>query len=437
MKSRTYLQLLAPQLLVGASSAWLFAWSHDENAPVIPRQTNAVKNYLEGRSPAPEPTNPPVAVREPRRDNNHLLKRATETCGFRNGNKDLPLECGSGLYCFKDPAISMIDCCRSADVQDCTAAVTCLDRTQSNLWTGGNTWLCDDLEFPACVTLRYGPGTYSGYSWIACGRTADDFGTAYFETTDLVFTDPVETLVVPDPVTITITPTIEPSTSSTSSSSSTSSTAPAAATAEASSVPIGPIVGGAVGGVALIALIGFGIFFLVFRRRRQDPDVQAQQIQPQPVVSQVAQTPTPGPGPSSPSSPVSGIAANAGDIKGGYFQSTYGASPPMSPVPPYSSSPPPMQGAVSPMSMSAMTTSQFAVPTPSNGSQSPQPQMGLGVQGMQGQPQQQQQQQYYQPQPQPQQQQQQQTNQGYAYHQYGQAAELDTARGDGEVRELA
>lgn len=90
MKTQVYFQLLAPQLFLGASSAWLFAWSHDENAPVLPRQTGVLRNRLEGRSPAPEPTSPPPAFKAPRKDSRVLKRASQETCGFRNGNPSEP-----------------------------------------------------------------------------------------------------------------------------------------------------------------------------------------------------------------------------------------------------------------------------------------------------------------------------------------------------------
>lgn len=61
-----------------------------------------------------------------------------------------------------------------------------------------------------------------------------------------------------------------------------------------SPTPVGPIVGGVIGGVAVIALIGFGIWFILRRKRNQPPapPVQPQQppmeYQPQP---QYQQTP--------------------------------------------------------------------------------------------------------------------------------------------------
>ncbi|KAM7208194.1 hypothetical protein V8F20_001474 [Naviculisporaceae sp. PSN 640] len=428
MKSQVYLQLLAPQLFIGASSAWLFAWSRSEGSPVLPRQTDTVK-HVQARLPAPEPTSPPVPFKAPRKDA-RLLKRDVSTCGYRDGNENLPLECGAGYYCFHNHASSLMDCCSSADVQDCTPAVTCLDRTQSKLWNGGrDTWLCDDPTYPSCVTLRYGPGSYSGYTWIACGRTADDSGTAYWEPLSFDTFTSEEPIIPPPPRTITVTQPDDPDITTPVTPPTPPPADPAAASSNnSSSVPIGPIVGGAVGGVAVIALIGFGIFFLVFKKKRQD-NVQPQNIQPQPVVSQV---PSPGPGgPFSPTPPVGGATAtNTQDLKGYYHPSNVpvagyinGASPPTSPVPPYTStpSPNPMQGAVSPMSMSAVTNSQYGPPTGAGGS----PQPGLGVMQQQQQPGQ-----FYTQQTQPPQQQ-----QGYFYP-HGQAAELDTARGDGEVREL-
>lgn len=85
MKSQV-IQLLAPQLFIGASSATLFAWSRNEGSPVLPRQTETANEHIQARVAAPEPTSPPVPLKAPRKDT-RLLKRDTSICGYKNGNK--------------------------------------------------------------------------------------------------------------------------------------------------------------------------------------------------------------------------------------------------------------------------------------------------------------------------------------------------------------
>jgi len=218
-----------------------------------------------------------------------------------------------------------------------------------------------ESDAPSCVTRRYLTGDYSGYTWIACGVTGNDLGTAYYTPTDDVTT----VTRTKDGITVVKHESTSGLSSATTATSSSLITSPAQPPpSQDSSVPIGAIVGGALGGLAVIALIAFGVFYICIQNKRgkQEPQPvvgggQPGPIQPQPIPVQ--------------------------DTKVNYYQSTM-ASPPTSPVPPYS--PPLHSGAISPVS--AVTNVGYAPPPP-----------------------------------QPQQQ--------YFAH-----AELDTVRGDGQVHQL-
>lgn len=130
-------------------------------------------------------------------------------------------------------------------------------------------------------------------------------------------------------------------------------------------MPIGAIIGGALGGLAVIALIGFGIFFICMQNKRQNQEAQPAFGGGQAGPTQTYPVPVP-----------------VQETKVNYYQPPPMVSHPTSPVPPYS--PPQYAGEISPMP--GVTNVAVA--------QSP---------------------------PQPQ----------YFAH-----AELDTVRGDGQVREL-
>lgn len=107
-------------------------------------------------------------------------------------------------------------------------------------------------------------------------------------------------------------------TTHTRASNAASTTTGSAATSKGSSVPIGPIVGGVVGGVAVIALFALGLVFLLRRRRRSpgpngDPSAQNAAVNqsgdnpPQPAMQQQYQQPYFQP----PADPATGYAAVA------------------------------------------------------------------------------------------------------------------------------
>lgn len=305
-------------------------------------------------------------------------------------------------------------------------------------------------DYPHCMTHIY-QDQQSGYTLFGCGVAA---------ATDKIWYSPLDgpsSSTSSSTTSEESTSTTETSTSASASESETEtassapSPTPGPAQSGGSSTPVGPIVGGVIGGVAVLALIGLGIWAI---KRHSDKN---KQINPDPSAAAAAgnipphqQQPPNGPnGPNGPASPASPYDNNSMS-QPPYYTGAAAFDPRASVAkPPVGQTPPggsydPMTGAYIPPSVNGDHTTVSGSPPPGSpplhtgyqGTPSPPPGQG-------GYPQygQQQQQQYGQPQ-----QQHQQGGFGYAQHpgqqqpqaagQQGYTAELPVDRGDGEVREL-
>ncbi|KAJ0304206.1 hypothetical protein COL5a_005340 [Colletotrichum fioriniae] len=113
-----------------------------------------------------------------------------------------------------------------------------------------------------------------------------------------------------------------------------------------SSTPVGAIVGGVIGGIAVLALIGFGIFFILRKKKKtqqpqpgpgsqgQPPMMSQQQQQHQPPPMGYAPAPQGSPAPYGAQTQTQSYYEPKYDGQGGYPQQNYGSTPP----------PPPQQG---------------------------------------------------------------------------------------------
>ncbi|KAK4219443.1 hypothetical protein QBC37DRAFT_135895 [Rhypophila decipiens] len=412
---------------------------------------------------APAPTSPPVlpaGALEGRGVNNN-------TCGYLNGIGTSSMWCPTSQFCAVNEVNSHVGCCDDT-ATNCNVWTTCLKSADASKFTTDNglTLWCGFTDYPNCLTHIYAGDVAEGYTLLGCGvaqGTDKIYYTAFDESSSASSSSPSSTDT-----------SATKSESSSSSSTRTGLLGPGAtntppvtqSSGGGSSTPLGAIIGGAVGGVAALALIGFGIFFLVRQNNKRKANIA-------PATAAAAAPPSgpgspggPGPDPASPAGTTPAMAQHghqsyydptgAGfahlDPRASIAKPPYGfdqgVSPPASPPPPgqspgavYSNtpSPPPGQpgypqqgygqqqaGAYSPQGQYPPQTAAYAQP----GQYSPQQQQqqpGQGFPFAQGQPQQQQlpYQAYNQHQPQQQQQQQQFVH------------ELPTQRGDGEVRELA
>lgn len=200
------------------------------------------------------------------------------------------------------------------------------------------------LEYPFCVTVLSTPSgsTLTGF---VCGNNVFR-GTQYITET-------------PQFALATLT-TSTPTPSPTSSSTTTTTIAPTPTPVE-SQAPVGAIVGGAIGGFAVLALIGFAIFFIIIRAKRRNHAPQREEI-PQPSVAEKAQYAS---NPQSPSLP-------------GYdFRSSMANAP--QPQPYVHHQPAPASGASSPqLGQHSYAGTSDRLPSPTSAMQMQHPTAGAG-----------------------------------------------------------
>ncbi|KAH8649963.1 hypothetical protein BX600DRAFT_517186 [Xylariales sp. PMI_506] len=235
-----------------------------------------------------------------RRDSSELdvLLAPDNTCGYASGRSgaiysclDTTARCGlitalSALACFTGSVYYYSKNC--ADAQAVSTSI-CDIYCQQDI----NTLKCTDATAPYCGTLTY--MSTIGITGFYCDSISASIPigllTTYsgekahtFEMTSFFYADPLDSS------------TIDSSSSTTTTvSSSTTTNQSATSTGEPSSgPPVGAIVGGTVGGVAIIALVGFGVWFV--KRRNKKPDHGSSSAHVQPSFAQVQ----PGSDPSAP-----------------------------------------------------------------------------------------------------------------------------------------
>ncbi|KAL8392738.1 hypothetical protein RB595_002795 [Gaeumannomyces hyphopodioides] len=458
--------------------ARMLRWEADPNDAhwLPPRETMAVQALLGGGGVSPMPTAPPLL---PPRELLDKRSGTNNTCAFVSGSVDVPLYCATSSGCVLHSQRKAFGCCpdrASKSNQYCEAWTTCLHSSEGTRLdvqnTDGATMWCGNSIYPSCVKHTFADSSLLGYSLWGCGRIA---------TTDLVLRSATDASSTTGggggkPTTSRTTTNVIQGVGTDGPQGATSTPGGGGGSGQTQDSqggpPLGAIIGGAVGGFAALAILGFAIFFLVRRSRRTGAA--------HPVLNQQNGAPGgggggdpaspggPAPVPGSPGhpqqqgyppqmteqqgqqgqygfAPVVGADPRASMAKPPYSvtNSVYdpaGMSPPHSPAPTYHngvgvdptpSPPPPSQSPVgqSPQSFGAA----WAMPPPPPQQQ----QQQQGSPGYQQHPQQQHPQQHppqqFNAMPPPggyqQPQQFQQPHQGYA--------ELPTGRGDRELRELA
>ncbi|KAK1729926.1 hypothetical protein CaCOL14_003962 [Colletotrichum acutatum] len=426
-------------LYLGVESKAL-RWQDDTPSWSPPRQTIAAMNMEElGFSPKP------TAAPEPGNVDLKLAKRVRgdDTCGYISGEATNSIYCGTGS-CVINSFYSVVGCCSSSSVTDCTTiATSCLPSRSASRASSGDTrmQLCTASERPECATYIYSGSLFNRYTLYACAAT---------EEVIVVYANPTDSSVTQESTTAPATTSLRNIASTTASSAATTSTSSGGGGGGGggSSTPVGAIVGGVVGGVAAIALIVFGIIFLLRKKKKDTNNVNNNNNQathqsyvgpPPPNQGQPQMYQQPGPPAQQPSpqgyppqqqqgqypqgfTPVdnnnrqSMMKQHYDVTTGSYDQSNNGVSPPSSP-PPMSPSPTYQSG------VPQYVPSQNSV-SPTQGTYPPQQQQPPQQQGgyynapppAQGQP------------PAPQQ---------HQHQQPGFASELPAHRGDNELRELA
>ncbi|KAK4225956.1 hypothetical protein QBC38DRAFT_481708 [Podospora fimiseda] len=418
---------MAPQRLnwLVAASAWLpMAYSSIAGTDAGGISTSPAKTLDAFRqndiraAPAPTPA--------PRYDARGLLKRqdGVKTCGYVNGARDEGYVCvHSEAVCIVNNQASAIGCCAKTDCNIWTACLPYLSSRQSSTLNMDVTRYCSEASAPYCATMIYADPEWLGYTVPTCYSEpttlliyASAFGAGGNTVTNVV-TTPV---LIPTPGTST-------GTRSTPTGTTDRGGVGIQPDEKKESVPLGPIIGGVVGGLIFLAGVAVILFFVLRRKPKKAPV-------PVPAPVQVQQVPVaPGPG----FSPYLNQAAamppkdNMTTAPNAQFLGTYpqvdnrpnsmlkpGFDNTVSPVPsPGPGSPPPMYN--TPQPVSPQFTGQTAVPaqpvSPQFTGQTASPVQPYAPQGQQPYGQQPPQQQQHAP--------------------AGFVAELSTQKGDGQVHE--
>ncbi|KAL2134481.1 hypothetical protein VTI74DRAFT_11664 [Chaetomium olivicolor] len=322
-----------------------------------------------------------------------LAKRATNTCGYKylDGDSASAYVCAnSRAQCLYNTVASAVGCCLTTD---CNIYTACLPYISSNARSTLNmdrTRYCSDPAFPSCAALVYADptGTLSGYTIPSCDTVATTYkfyqlspGASSQKSSSTPRTTPART--TSSRTTSSGVSSADSSDDSDSSSTSsvddesntqmpagtTTTSAPVPPPAgESSSTPVGPIVGGVVGGVAALGLIGLGIFFLVRRKNQKDAPPSPPANAAAAPVSGPGFMPPPGQGPSPNQSPPPNMSPTPGAPGAAAF------------APHYTMMKPPMATTVSPMQgppMTPVTVSPTGSPSPQTYHPSMQPGMGM------------------------------------------------------------
>ncbi|KAH7039830.1 uncharacterized protein B0I36DRAFT_378938 [Microdochium trichocladiopsis] len=274
-----------------AAAAMLSQGAEASFEPRVPKQTADVVATAVLSQTTPAPEGPPALMyaRAAGTFTGTLLLAPDNVCGYVSGDASRPWSCDATDKCgFATVNGGWAACCKGLSCS--ISQVACVDRAAvstaslcgSSCLSDPGTRKCTVSTLPYCGTLTFFDGivdyqcvatnsstfaqvelTYAGQENFASGATAYMMTTVVFEA-QTTFTLSSSSS------------TSSTSTISTPATSSSTSTTPVPAPSQGSSTPIGAIVGGVVGGVALIALIAFGIWFMKSRQKKAASAAEAQ-----------------------------------------------------------------------------------------------------------------------------------------------------------------
>ncbi|KAI1139565.1 hypothetical protein F5Y05DRAFT_326947 [Hypoxylon sp. FL0543] len=234
----------------------------------------------------PKITLPPSIHELAKRQNGQtVLVGPDNTCGYFDGRAGAVYSCnGKDVTCalVTTSSYGAVACC---DGDDCGLRVACIDYREFMLSSACDngcvqdtfTVKCTKSSAPFCGTVTFFDGIVDYYCDTLSASTPQQLYTTYDGETDgRSFTPVVITLDETTSHAQSATASVDTDGDNTSASSSTNSPVPTSADnnggngGSKSSTPIGPIVGGVVGGVGGIALIGLGIFFLIRHNNKKN-----------------------------------------------------------------------------------------------------------------------------------------------------------------------
>ncbi|KAF7542442.1 hypothetical protein G7Z17_g11565 [Cylindrodendrum hubeiense] len=196
-----------------------------------------------------------------------------ETCGYLSGSAGVGITCDNGALCsWEVTSIGAILCGATGYVQ-CIPMSIATDSEQCNDVCQSNSFnlICTDTASPYCRTYDFP----SGVRDYRCAPTP----VTAVQSADFTWdgqSDPQFITTVLDDETISTSSSSTTSTTTTTTSSSSTDPVPGPTDPPVpkpkSKTPIGAIVGGAVGGVAVIALIVFGVIYMLRKNKKpKDP----------------------------------------------------------------------------------------------------------------------------------------------------------------------
>ncbi|KAH0442241.1 hypothetical protein CcaCcLH18_01679 [Colletotrichum camelliae] len=334
-------------VLSGLANAKLYA---------VPEATTTFNLPLDQFSP--QPTKAPAYAELRRRQTSAattVLVAPDNTCGYISGRAGAAYTCGSAASCIFFTSTSRVKgfvaCC---DADDCGARRTCYDARQissSSVCDNGcmvdkYTLKCTNTARPYCNTISFSGSVFDYWCNTIEISTAQAAVTTFEGQTGRTWVP----LALTDDATSSLR---APSASGRFTATGTGSPADPVASDPTSnnndgnnndgndnksSTPVGAIIGGVVGGLAVIALVGLGIF-LILRKKKKPAQNQNQNQQPPPIQPQMAQNNYQGPPPqaSPPNQYASTTQTQVWDHK-------YGGPPVAGYPQSYGSTPPPPQG---------------------------------------------------------------------------------------------
>ncbi|KAH7135921.1 hypothetical protein B0J11DRAFT_174598 [Dendryphion nanum] len=245
---------LAPALV----SAAAFPWPGPEPTFIIPEADNW--------SPAP--------TAAPNVGHGALFKRAGEnTCGFVVlGGTTRSLTCNKpGYICATNAVFAAHGCCDSSSISTCVLPTQCIPMSSisascnDSCMSNNMIAKCTLSTAAECYEWRYVYGTTTTMTEHGCGASAFTLSVQRSLTaSDITYSD------LPSSITIDTNP--FPATSTKTASTSTSHPTPTllpAHPSEKSKPPIGAIIGGSVGGFAVLSALLFGLLFLYLRSKKE------------------------------------------------------------------------------------------------------------------------------------------------------------------------
>ena len=193
-----------------------------------------------------------------------------------------------------------IGCCPETSIS-CPIPTVCYDSTQAASFStdNGYTLWCGNTQYPHCLTHKYATNDplFASYTLLGCG-VAEGTDTVYYQATDSP--DSSTRTINAGNTATTLTGTngggggIATVTVTGGGSSQTSSSSGGGG---GSSTPVGPIVGGVVGGVGALALVGLAVWLIMRQQNKKKAAAAAAAAPPPAAAGAAGSQPPPGPGP--------------------------------------------------------------------------------------------------------------------------------------------